>query len=120
MLDLTDWMEYAHLAVSVFIVVSGFCLMLPVLRAGGQLRGGAWTFLTRGALRILPPYYAAVGLTLLLIWRVFPAHSGSDFDGGLPVTAPVVGWHLLLLQDMLAPYKISGVLWSIAVEWRRL
>ena len=38
---LTGWMLYSHFAVSVFIVISGFCLALPVMRSGGRLRGGA-------------------------------------------------------------------------------
>jgi len=34
-----------HLAVSVFIVVSGFCLALPVCDSADHLRGGAIGFL---------------------------------------------------------------------------
>src|SRR5262245_41455809 len=30
-------LSYGHIAVDIFIVVSGFCLMLPVLRRGGRL-----------------------------------------------------------------------------------
>ena len=30
-----SWLQYGRSAVAVFIVVSGYCLMLPVLRAGG-------------------------------------------------------------------------------------
>ena len=55
-----------HLSVTVFIVVSGFCLALPVV-ATGELRGGAGAFFKRRARRILPPYYGAVALCLLLI-----------------------------------------------------
>ena len=35
---LTGWMLYGHFAVSVFIVISGFCLMIPILRNGGELK----------------------------------------------------------------------------------
>lgn len=35
---------YAHFAVSVFIVLSGFCLMLPIIKNRGLLRGGAINF----------------------------------------------------------------------------
>src|SRR5882672_449165 len=43
-----------HLSVTVFIVVSGFCLTLPVIANDGQLRGGALSFMKRRARRILP------------------------------------------------------------------
>src|SRR5438067_7057279 len=64
---LTGWLYFGHFGVVVFIVLSGFCLMLPVVRGDGTLRGGAKTFFQRRALRILPPYYVAIGLSLVLI-----------------------------------------------------
>ncbi len=36
-----------HNAVDLFIVLSGFCLMLPVVSAGGTLKHGVGTFLNR-------------------------------------------------------------------------
>src|SRR5580704_9768828 len=56
---LTYSLVAGHFAVSVFIVISGFCLSLPLIRDGGELRGGVKAFLKRRARRILPPYYAA-------------------------------------------------------------
>ena len=57
-------LNYGHQAVDLFIVLSGFCLMLPALRDGYQLRGGFKTFLAKRARRILPPYYVAIVLSL--------------------------------------------------------
>src|SRR3954467_10500924 len=54
-----------HLSVTVFIVISGFCLTLPVVSTG-ELRGGMFEFLKRRARRILPPYYGALVLCLAL------------------------------------------------------
>src|ERR1035438_9577060 len=43
---LTGWMEQGHLGVDVFIVLSGYCLMLPVARsADGMLKGGVLAYL---------------------------------------------------------------------------
>src|SRR5437660_75394 len=65
---LTDWLQFGHYAVGVFIVLSGYCLMLPVARsADGRLRGGVGSYLRRRAWRILPPYYAALVLALALV-----------------------------------------------------
>lgn len=109
---LTRWVIYGHFAVSVFIVLSGFCLMLPVARGDGTLRGGAALFFKKRARRILPPYYFALGFSLLIL----PATNGRD----LPVTRLDLVSHLLLLHN-LSPDTIGGIngaLWSIAVEWQ--
>src|SRR4051794_40542870 len=49
---------YGYLGVPVFIVLSGFVLMLPVVSRGRglELPGGARKFIRRRARRILPPY----------------------------------------------------------------
>src|ERR1700689_2493356 len=57
--------KFGHLAVGIFIVLSGFCLMLPVARSGNdRLTRGLTEFIKRRARRILPPYYAAFVLSL--------------------------------------------------------
>ncbi len=106
-------------AVDVFIVLSGFCLMLPVLKNGGKLRGGAWQFFQRRAWRILPPYYLAMAFSLLLIALFIDKTTGSIWDNALPVSAKSVITHLLLVHDAFKEdNSINYVFWSIAVEWR--
>src|SRR5450432_2883737 len=56
-----------HDSVDVFIVLSGFCLAMPVVRGDGFVSGGALNFFKKRARRILPPYYFALALSLLLI-----------------------------------------------------
>src|SRR6266566_4572530 len=65
-----SWLPPPHFAVAIFIVVSGFCLTLPVVRADGYLKGGIRRFYLKRARRILPPYYAALALTLVLAWTI--------------------------------------------------
>jgi peptidoglycan/LPS O-acetylase OafA/YrhL len=108
--------SYAHYAVTVFIVLSGFCLMLPVVRNNGVLRGGAAEFFRRRARRILPPYYFALGLSLLLIYLAVGQKTGTHWDSSLPVTNPAIAAHVLLVQDIYGAPKINHVFWSIAVE----
>ena len=110
-------MVAGHLSVTVFIVISGFCLTLPVISNGGQLRGGVGGFLRRRARRILPPYYAAVALCLLLIWTVIGKPTGSLWDYPIRVNAAAIFCHLVLIQDLFATSLINYVFWSIAVEW---
>src|SRR5579871_2999498 len=60
--------RHGHYAVAVFIVLSGFCLMRPVLRNPSHgLPGGFLAYVGRRARRILPAYYAALGVCWMLI-----------------------------------------------------
>jgi len=107
-----------HSAVGVFIVLSGFCLMLPVVRGDGAMRGGALHFFKKRARYILLPYYFAVGFSLLLIWLFIGSPTGSPRYDFVPVTWEGVWTHLLLVQDAYHNPEIDPPLWSVAVEWR--
>ncbi|MGF1937071.1 MAG: acyltransferase family protein [Nostoc sp. ChiQUE02] len=115
-LMLTSWLYYGHFAVIVFIVLSGFCLMLPVIKNNGILRGGTLQFFKRRAKRILPPYYFALLFSLLLIWFFIGLKTGSQWDISLPVTQEGLLSHLSITQDFVTSTQINYVFWSIAVE----
>ena len=111
-------LSYGHLAVDVFIVVSGFCLMLPLMRRGGVIESVS-SFYWRRARRILPPYYAAVALSALFIVTVAGAKTGTVWDNSLPLTLPQLEAHALLLHNLPLPIPggaINYPLWSIATE----
>ena len=116
--------DYGHGAVAVFIVLSGFSLMIPMARdPDGRLRGGVPGYLRRRARRILPPYYAALGLILTLI-ALTPGlrHPASvRWDAALPALAkgPVVS-HLLLIHNLIPRhfFAIDPPMWSVATEWQ--
>lgn len=114
------WFAFAHFAVSAFIAISGFSLMLRVVRDDGLLVGGGWTFFKRRARRILPPYYFAIAVTLLLDWLLIGKPSGTVWDLSLPVTPRTILVHLFLVHnlDPVNNFTINGVFWSIAVEWQ--
>ncbi len=110
-------------AVAIFIVLSGYVLMLPVLRAaGGRLRGGWRDYFKRRARRILPPYYAAVFVSLAALALV-PDHSARPvlwLDYCRPVTPNVLLSHLFLVHNWNDHwiYAIDLPLWSVATEWQ--
>ena len=110
-------------AVAVFIVLSGFCLTLPVARDPARtLRGGFRGYLTRRARRILPPYYAALGLFLALIALVpvLQTPAGTAWDSKIPVSLEGVVSHLLLVHNVHPGwmFEIDGPMWSVATEWQ--
>lgn len=121
----TRWLTHGRLSVAVFIVLSGYCLMLPVARSSdGQLRGGFLQYLKRRSQRILPPYYAALLLSLLL-FAIIPnslyPRMGMHWAFAYPAfTSGVLLSHFTLTHN-LDPnwiYKIVGPMWSVATEWQ--
>jgi peptidoglycan/LPS O-acetylase OafA/YrhL len=110
-------MVAGHLAVAVFISLSGFCLALPLLRSQGEL-GSTTAFLKRRARRILPPYYGALALSLGLIATIIGEQTGSLWDVSRYVTSVAVISHSLLLQNLFGTGSINYVFWSIALEFQ--
>jgi len=112
--------QNGHYPVDFFIVLSGYCLMIPVVKGSYVLRGGALSFFRRRARRILPPYYLAMLLSLGLIATIIGQKTGTHWDTSIPVTKADILVHLLLIQDVLISTggKINHAFWSISVEWR--
>jgi len=106
------WLLYGHMAVAIFIVVSGFSLALAPMRRGGTLSGGVSRFLSRRAWRILPAYWAALILSVLVTAVLLRPELGS---GAIGKTLAV---HGLLLQDFVGSESPNGAFWSIAIEWQ--
>ncbi|MFF7676704.1 acyltransferase family protein [Actinacidiphila glaucinigra] len=104
-----DGLMYGRLAVVFFLVLSGFSLAISPARDGWRL-GGAARFLRRRAWRILPPYWAALAMSLVIAWFVVPA---SHFGPPTGATALVYG---LVAQDVFTAPTPNGTFWSIAVE----
>lgn len=110
--------QFGHEAVAIFIVLSGYCLMLPVARLGvGKLPTSVGTFLKRRAFRILPPYYAALALSLFLLWAIPSLSAGRPLP---ELESLAVTTHLLLVHNWLplVAYKINGPHWSVATEFQ--
>jgi peptidoglycan/LPS O-acetylase OafA/YrhL len=103
------WMIFGHLAVVVFIVLSGFSLAVSPARREWQL-GGKKRFAIRRAWRILPPYWAALAFSLVIAWSVVPQPGEAEPTGK---SVAVFG---LLLQDVFGSPSPNGAFWSIAVE----
>lgn len=109
-------------AVVCFLVVSGFSLMLPVARANDRLVGGYRAFLKRRARRILPPYYAALVLSLAAVL----AHTFASTNFGAlgapptPISVGAIVSHIFLVHTARLDwvYAINGPMWTVATEWQ--
>jgi peptidoglycan/LPS O-acetylase OafA/YrhL len=103
------WLMYGRLAVVFFLVLSGFSLAISSARHGWH-QGGVARFLRRRAWRIIPPYWAALALSLIIAFFIVPAsHHGAPNGRTILVYAFVI-------QDMFTAHTPNGAFWSIAVE----
>jgi peptidoglycan/LPS O-acetylase OafA/YrhL len=117
--------SFGHEAVAIFIVLSGYCLMLPILgKQPDKLATPFGRFMRRRAIRILPPYAAALVLSLALIATWAPLrvdHTGTIWDDSLPALTPgAIVSHVLLVHNWSPDwvFQINGPLWSVATEWQ--
>jgi peptidoglycan/LPS O-acetylase OafA/YrhL len=109
-------LSFGHLAVSVFIVLSGFSLMLPVVASGDhRLRGGFGGYIKRRCKRILPAYFPALLFSILVTWLT--ANIGVT-DKPDHLTWPDIATHLLLIHNLSPTYAhtINIAHWSVAAE----
>jgi peptidoglycan/LPS O-acetylase OafA/YrhL len=125
LLQVGTFLPYGKIAVAIFIVLSGYCLMLPIVRSNlDRIPGSFGDYFKRRAKRILPPYYAALGLSILLYISVPTELSptlGLHWAAAKPIFTPgVIISHLFLVHN-LSPnwlYTINGAMWSVATEWQ--
>jgi peptidoglycan/LPS O-acetylase OafA/YrhL len=103
------WLSYGRGAVAMFIVLSGFSLGLGPARSGWKLKS-IGTYAHRRAWRILPPYWAALGFSLVMTWYVL-AQPYLPVPNGRSVV--VYG---LLMQDIFSVGSPNRSFWSIAIE----
>jgi peptidoglycan/LPS O-acetylase OafA/YrhL len=114
-LKLLKLIDAGHFAVAIFIVLSGYVLMLPIARSAGfELRGGWREYIKRRARRIMPPYFAALVLSLALI-LLFPAIARPGDLTWQAILSHALLVHNLHPDTMLA---INGPMWSVAFEWQ--
>ena len=103
------WLLHGRFAVVLFITLSGFSLAIAPARDGWHLRDPL-RFARRRAWRILPPYWAALGFSLVVAATVTPLPLSDP-----PTIRSVVVFGLLMQDFAVAPVP-NGAFWSIAVE----
>jgi peptidoglycan/LPS O-acetylase OafA/YrhL len=100
---------YGRFAVVVFIVLSGFSLALSPARHGWRLDSVS-QFARRRVRRILPPFWAALVLSLAVAWLVVPPGG----QGAPDLRSVVVNG--LLVQNLIGAPSPNRSFWSIALE----
>lgn len=129
-LTATKVFRYGLFSVAIFIVLSGYCLMLPVVRnQSGHLSGSLRDFFQRRARRILPTYFAALLISIMIgviISFLFNQHLfpwDEKLFGHFTRTFSLTDLltHLLLIHNLTPGkeiFQINGPMWSVATEWQ--
>lgn len=113
---LTGWLyDYGRMAVQVFLVLGGYLSARALVAQDAQLHQAAPALLAQRYWRLVPPFLAAVALTLAASWLVAPL---------LPELVPArVTWpqllaHALLLHDLLGLEALTVGAWYVAIDFQ--
>ncbi len=116
---LTSPMRWGFLGVSLFLVLSGFCIHLPLARRkakSGSYGFSAKEFYLRRMWRLYPAYFVAVIVAVVMLFI------GNRFFGqsqSVPSLADIA-IHLTMLHGVFEHsfYTIVSVFWSLALEFQ--
>lgn len=116
-------LNFGHSAVALFIVLSGYCLMLPVAAQGHVEQEPGWlqSFVRRRLLRIYPAYFSALLLSIIVV-----AFFGNTLDptgiwtkGLNQLSFESISSHVLLMHNITRwEWTINTPMWSVALEWQ--
>ncbi|MEP7234254.1 MAG: acyltransferase [Ignavibacteriota bacterium] len=116
-------LRWGYLGVSMFLVLSGFCIHLPFARKKidhGNYGFNGPIFFTRRIWRLYPAYFVAVIVTAGVL-------KGASFFQGLHIEGhfPIPGFwdvisHLSMLHGFFENqfYSIASVFWSLSLEFQ--
>jgi len=114
----TLWMWPSFYAVGAFIAISGYVLMLPVVRSpDGRFRGGTLDYFRRRARRMLPPFYASLAIYLVISVLIGDSIRWNEVDRAYSVGSLLS--HLTLTHNLFPQYRytINAPSWTVSAEW---
>jgi peptidoglycan/LPS O-acetylase OafA/YrhL len=112
------WFFEGRHGVDLFFVISGFCLSYPIIHrhiAGKLANFDIAKFFTKRIIRIVPPYYAAVLIFILMTMALLAAH--LPLPPMSHATDPVDLLKQFAFLDWTFNFS-NGSFWTLAVEMR--
>ena len=123
-LAITEWLKSGAFSIHIFIILSGFVLAYPLVMEDGWKKLNVRDFAVRRALRIVPPYYAMILLSVVIFPLLPTIYNAFDLHHQTSLIQPrllMVASHLTFTRNFvsfLIPSvgTINGSFWSIEVE----
>jgi peptidoglycan/LPS O-acetylase OafA/YrhL len=115
--ELSQWLvEYARMAVQVFLVVGGFLAARSLAPQGVLLATQPFSLIGRRYLRLVPPF--AVAISLAVVASAL-ADQWLD-DPAIPERARLGQWlaHVALAQGVLGAESLSAGVWYVAIDFQ--
>ena len=112
---LTTLFSFGQFGVYIFFVISGFIIPYSMDSSGYQLRY-FFKYIFKRSIRIDPPYYVAILLTLLLMYLVTirPGFSGTPFHFSIYQFLA----HLIYIIPLTNYDWYSHVFWTLCIEFQ--
>jgi peptidoglycan/LPS O-acetylase OafA/YrhL len=103
--------------VSLFLVLSGFCLYIP-FAGGRQHRFRAGEFFMRRCRRLMPAYFVSLAFATALYVLAGPRLGFASLSPAQLVLQ--VGAHAALIHTLFPAtfYQLNGAYWSLGLEWQ--
>jgi peptidoglycan/LPS O-acetylase OafA/YrhL len=112
-LGFVDWIRHGHFAVGLFIVISGFCLTIPITKKK-KMYPEAKMFYLRRAIRILPPLY--ITLIIAIISQIAYQILSKNYQK--PDISAII-FSIFLVQDIFPNHSYPAQwLWTVNLEFR--
>jgi len=110
----TLFMQYGHFAVAAFIVISGYCLALPVAMRP-ERAFSVLGFFKRRARRLMPAYLLVLFASVFLFCLTAVLKNAPINPGHIAVGFAL---HVALVHNLLVQTNeyLNGPMWSIALE----
>lgn len=114
---LRDIGSFGWLGVEIFFVISGFILPYSLWRAGYRLSPANFgRFVLKRVIRLDPPYFASIALSLVLLYAAAraPGFSGTPFH----LDPMQLGLHVGYLNGIAGVPWLNPVYWTLAIEFQ--
>ncbi len=107
---------HAYLGLYIFFAISGFVIPYAMWRARYRGLVDAGPFILKRLVRLEPPYFAAIAITLALAWMGAraPGFQGPPFH----VAPLALALHVGYLNAIFHQPWLSPVFWTLAVEFQ--
>ena len=110
---ITKIASYGQHGVIIFFVISGFIIPYSLYKSGYKIQNIS-NFLLRRIVRLNPPYYVILVLTIIIVKMANPNANSEHLD----ITSSRILFHLIYLIPFVNYNWYNNILWTLAIEFQ--